>query len=168
MITTTLFAVLALAALAAAGLAVFSRRRSTPLAGLAVALAAMMLLYEGSGLAFVGLAAVGGAALVIGAVERGAGAGNDPTEGPREDEPAGAGRLQRLAAGAVLAGLALVLVGTWARQFVWAGRELVPGTGFGEMPALAAALAGAPGLLGIGLLLVVAVAACAGAPRHRI
>jgi hypothetical protein len=30
-----------------------------------------------------------------------------------------------------IAGLVVLLVGTWARQFVWAGRELAAGSGFG-------------------------------------
>lgn len=182
MIAGALFVVLALAALAAAVLAVASRRQGAALAGLAVVLAAVTLAYEASGVALVELAALGGAALVVRAVEGAPGASGDgtrggapalaadpdPPGGTRGDARSWRRRLHAAAVAATLAGLAFVLVGTWARQFVWTGREIVPGAGFGELPALAAALAGAPGLLGIGLVIVVAAAACAGPPRHRI
>ena len=80
---------------------------------------------------------------------------------------------RRIAVFAALAGLAFVLVGTWARQFVWTGRPLPPGSGFGEGPALAGALGGAPGLLAVGLALVVVAggvrrSAAASAIRPRV
>lgn len=167
MMTVALFAAFAAVALAAGAAAVWRAPTWAPMV-LALALAGVMLLYEATGLALVTVAAVGAAGLVM-AVARGpvrAGAPAEPSEGAAPPARLGAGRIAAVA-GAV-AGLVFVLVGTWARQFLWTGRELAPGSGFGEMPGLGAALAGAPGLLGVGLVIVVAVAACAGPPRHRI
>lgn len=64
-----------------------------------------------------------------------------------------------------IAGLVLLLVGTWARQFVWAGRELAAGTGFGGTAAVGQAWseAHAPALLAA--LLALLVAALAGSER---
>lgn len=66
--------------------------------------------------------------------------------------------------------LSLVLVGTWARQYVWAGRELAPGSRFGGAAAVGQAWseAHAPALLAI--LLALLVAAIAGTSRrgHRL
>jgi NADH:ubiquinone oxidoreductase subunit 6 (subunit J) len=76
----------------------------------------------------------------------------------------------RIAGLALLTGLALVLVGTWARQYVWTGRELAPGSGFGTAAEVGAALAGpyAPTL--VAGLMVLAAAAIAGSQRaaHRL
>lgn len=57
-----------------------------------------------------------------------------------------------------IAGLVLVLVGTWARQYVWTGRELPAGTRFGGAAALGQAWSEghAPALLAVLLALVVA------------
>ncbi|MBZ5713331.1 hypothetical protein [Nannocystis pusilla] len=162
--TSAVFAALAAAALVAGGAAVW-RGSASALLLLAPALAGVMLLYAATGLALVAVAAVGAAALVLGVV-RGPGRADAPTDAADSPAPLGARRIA--AALAALAGLVFVLVGTWARQFVWAGRELPAGSDWGELPRLAGALAGAPGLLGIGLVIVVAAAACAGPPRHRI
>jgi hypothetical protein len=175
MMATIVFAALAAVALLAAALAVWRgpttgrlgralkplRPALSPVA-LALALAGVMLLYEASGLALVASAAVGAAALVLQVT------GAHPREGAPEEPAPALGRARLAAAAAVTGGLVFVLVGTWARQFVWTGRELPPGSGFGELPGLAQALLGAPGLLGVGLVIVVAAAACAGPPRHRI
>lgn len=162
--TIAAFALLAAVALAAAAVAVW-RGPAWAVLTLALALAGVALLYEAPGLALLEVTAVGAAALVI-RVARGPARADAPAE-DAEVAPT-ASRTRLVAVGAATAGVVFVLVGTWARQFVWTGREPTPGSGFGELPALAGALAGAPALLGIGLLLVVVAAACAGPPRHRI
>jgi len=69
-----------------------------------------------------------------------------------------------------VAGLALVLVSTWARQYVWTGRELPPGTRLGAAVTVGQAWAElyAP-TLGLALLalLVAAIAGLAGR-EHRL
>ena len=58
--------------------------------------------------------------------------------------------------------LGLLLVSTWARQYVWTGRELAPGSSFGTAAAFGAAVAEAyaPALLaGLLVVLVAAIAA---------
>ena len=67
-------------------------------------------------------------------------------------------------------GLALVLVGTWARQYVWTGRELPPGTRFGSAAALAQAWseAYAPALAAALLALLVAAIAGLAGRAHRL
>ena len=154
------FAILALLALGAGGAAILGGpgRGAAGLSGLALALAGVLLLVAAAGPALVVAATIGAAGLVV-KIARG--------EAPEADE-ARAGRLRLAAAAAVLGGLAFVLVGTWARQFVWTGRPLLEGAGFGGLPSLAGALAGAPGLVVLGLVIVVAAAACAGPPRHRL
>ncbi|WAS98423.1 hypothetical protein [Nannocystis punicea] len=162
--TIALFAVFAAVALAAGVAAVWRAPTWAPV-GLALGLAGVMLLYEATGLALLTVAAVGAAALVM-SVARGQARGGAPADGATRPAALGARRIA--AAAGVIGGLSFVLVGTWARQFLWTGRELAPGSGWGELPGLAGALAGAPGLLGVGLVIVVAAAACAGPPRHRI
>ena len=88
----------------------------------------------------------------------------------RDEAPADRFSWWRLGALVPVAGLALVLVSTWARQYVWTGRELPPGTrlgaaatvglAWGELyaPALGAALLA---------LLVAAIAGLAGR-EHRL
>jgi hypothetical protein len=155
---TAVFVAAVLVALVAGGLAVATRREDVALATLAIALAIVMLGYQQPGLAIIELAAIGGAAMVL-RVARGE---------PAVEQVPRVGRVRAVAIAAVVGALSFVLVGTWARQFVWAGRELAAGVGFGELPGVAWALAGAPGLLAVGLVIVVAAAACAGPPRHRI
>jgi hypothetical protein len=164
MMTVALFAAFAAVALAAGAAAVWRAPTWAPVV-LALALAGVMLLYEATGLALVTIAAVGAAGLVM-AVARGPARAGAPVDG--EAPPARLGTRRIAAVAGAVAGLVFVLVGTWARQFLWTGRELAPGSGFGELPGLGAALAGAPALLGVGLVIVVAAAACAGPPRHRI
>lgn len=69
-----------------------------------------------------------------------------------------------------LAALALVLVGTWARQYVWTGRELPPGSSFGSAAALGQAWseAHAPALLAALLALLVAAIVAAAGREHRL
>ncbi|WP_096334096.1 hypothetical protein [Nannocystis exedens] len=162
--TTALFAAFAAVALAAGVVAVWRAPAWAPMV-LALALAGVMLLYEATGLALVTVAAVGAAALVMRVVRSPARAGAPEGGAP---PPARLGARRIAAVTGAVAGLVFVLVGTWARQFLWTGRELAPGSGWGKLPGLGAALAGAPGLLGVGLVIVVAAAACAGPPRHRI
>lgn len=164
MIADVLFVALALAGLLSAWLAIRTRRPAG-LSGLALALALVALAYEASGLAIVTLASLGAAALVIRVAEAeppGSAGARDEGEFP----PRRLGRAHVGAAFGVLAAFAFVLVGTWARQYVWTGREITPGTGFGELPALAATIAGAPWLLAVGLALVLVAAACAGPPER--
>lgn len=80
---------------------------------------------------------------------------------------------RRLVSGLALlpiAGLALILVGTWARQYVWAGRELAPGSQFGGAAALARVWseAHAPALLAALLALLVAAIAGSAGRGHRL
>jgi len=164
MMTVVVFAALAAVALAAGVAAVWRAAAWAPLL-LALALAGVMLLYAAPGLALVAVAAVGAAAQVLVAARSQSRAGA-PEDDPASPPALGVPRIAAVAA--AVAGLAFVLVGTWARQFVWTGRELPPGSRWGELPGLAGALVGAPGLLGIGLVIVVVAAACAGPPRHRI
>ena len=153
------FALLAIASLAAAAVAILGGpgRGPAALSGLALALAGVLLLFAASGPALV-VAAILGAAGLVAKIARGDAAA--PVE-------LGASRGRVAAVVVVLAGLAFVLVGTWARQFVWTGRPLA-GAAFGGAPGLAEALGGAPGLVVVGLVIVVAAAACAGPPRHRL
>lgn len=155
------FAVFAVLSLGAGVVAIVAgaSRGAQALAWFAIGVAGTLLPYQAPAAALVAAAALGGAALVV-AVAR--------ADGERPEPAARVAWSRRIAVAAALAGLAFVLVGTWARQFVWTGRELPPGSGFGEGPALAGALGGAPGLLAVGLALVVVAAACAGPPRHRL
>jgi len=61
--------------------------------------------------------------------------------------------------------LALLLVSTWARQYVWTGRELAPGSTFGSAAAVGVAMVEAYMPAVLAGLLVVLVAAIAGARR---
>lgn len=65
----------------------------------------------------------------------------------------------------LVAGLAAVLVSTWARQFVWTGRELAPGSAFGTAAAVGTAWAEAYAPALVAGLLVVLVAAIAASAR---
>lgn len=61
--------------------------------------------------------------------------------------------------------LALLLVSTWARQYVWTGRELTPGSTFGSAAAVGVAMVEAYTPAVLAGLLVVLAAAIAGARR---
>ena len=69
-----------------------------------------------------------------------------------------------------LAGLVLVVVGTWARQYVWTGRELPPGSDFGSPAALGLAWseAHAPALLAALLAVWVLAIVTAAEREHRL
>jgi hypothetical protein len=76
-----------------------------------------------------------------------------------------------LAIGALgLAALALVLVGTWARQYVWTGRELPPGSSFGSVAELGLAWseAYAPALLAALLTLLLVAIVTMAEREHRL
>ena len=74
------------------------------------------------------------------------------------------------AAGLGLAGLAWVLVGIWARQYVWTGRELPPDTRFGSADALAQAWseAYAPAMAAALLALLVVAIVGVAEREHRL
>lgn len=69
-----------------------------------------------------------------------------------------------------LAALVLVLVGTWARQYVWTGRELPPGSDFGSPAALGLAWseAYAPALLAALLAVLLLAIVTAAEREHRL
>ena len=69
-----------------------------------------------------------------------------------------------------LAGLVLVVVGTWARQYVWTGRELPPGSDFGSPAALGLAWseAHAPALLAALLAVWLLAIVTAAEREHRL
>jgi NADH:ubiquinone oxidoreductase subunit 6 (subunit J) len=76
-----------------------------------------------------------------------------------------------VAAGLIgLVTLALVLVGTWARQYVWTGRELPPGSDFGSAAALGLAWseAHAPALLAALLAVLLLAIVTAAEREHRL
>lgn len=152
------FAALALLALGAGGTAILGGppARSAGLVRLALAAAGALALFAAPAAAVIAAAVLGAAALVVRI------AGGEAAAA----EEARPGRGRALGAAIVLGGLAFVLVGTWARQFVWTGRP--PAPGFGGLPALAGALGGSPALVLVGLVIVVAAAACAGPPRHKL
>ena len=70
---------------------------------------------------------------------------------------------------APVAALALVLVSTWARQYVWTGRALPPGSRFGEAALMGQAWSElyAPTLGLAALALTVAAIAGLAARGHR-
>jgi len=148
-----IFAASALVALAGGLAVLLARRPEAALRGLLVSLLAGTCAYVqmmAPAVAAVQLVALAGAAIaalrVVG-----------------EEKAAGWQGRGSVAIGSLgLAALALVLVGTWARQYVWTGRELPPGSTFGSAAALGLAWseAHAPALLAalLGLLLVAIVA----------
>lgn len=150
-----LLAAVIVAVVAAAAAAVILRpaRALVALTATVVGTSLVMLLYGMVGPGLVGLATLGAALAVIRVARQ---------DLPQETSPR---RGRRLVAGALLGALAFVLVGTWARQFVWTGR---PGEGPGAAAAVAEALAGSPALLALALVGLVVASACAGAPRLRI
>lgn len=66
--------------------------------------------------------------------------------------------------------LALLLVSTWARQYVWTGRDLAPGSTFGSAAAVGVVMVEAYAPAVVAGLLVVLVAAIAGSQPggHRL
>jgi NADH:ubiquinone oxidoreductase subunit 6 (subunit J) len=157
--TTAVFVATAAAALAAAVWTIAARTPEAAARALRVCLLAAACAY--AQVLAPALAAVV-VVVLVGAAGLGlAGLGAGP------EEPGS--RWWRAGSLALIAGLALVLVGTWARQYVWTGKDLAPGSTFGSAAGLGAALVGhAPAV--IGGLLVLAVAAIAGSQRagHRL
>jgi NADH:ubiquinone oxidoreductase subunit 6 (subunit J) len=161
-VTLALFFVLAAVALAAGVLVLAARSSATAMRALRVCLIA-------SGCAYVQVMAP-----VVGVVQIVvlAGAAALALQGladARGDEEAKE-RWWRAGPLGLLGGLALVLVSTWARQYVWTGRELAPGSLFGTAAAVGAAWAEAYAPALVAGLLVLMVAAIAGsqAAEHRL
>lgn len=160
-IASVIFAAYALVALAGGLAVLLARRPETALRGLLASLLAVTGAYVqmmASAVAAVQLVALAGAA--IAALRLVAG-----------ETEAGWQRKGLVAAGLVgLAGLALVLVGTWARQYVWTGRELAPGSSFGSAGALGMAWseAHAPALVAALLALLVAAIVATAGREHRL
>lgn len=161
--TTFLFVVFvatAAVALAAAVWTIAARSSATAVRALRVALIAAACAY-----AQVLAPALAGLQVVVLA-----GAAGGGLAGLRDGAEEPGSRWWRASSLALLAGLALVLVGTWARQYVWTGKELAPGSKFGSAAGLGAALAGGYAPAVVAGLLVLAVAAIAGSQRaaHRL
>jgi len=162
-VTLALFFVIAAVALAAGVLVVAARSSVTAMRALRVCLVA-------SGCAYVQVMAP-----VVGVVQVVvlAGAAALALQGLADDRGGGEARPRwwwRAGPLALLGGLALVLVSTWARQYVWTGRELAPGSTFGTAAAVGAAWAEAYAPALVAGLLVLMVAAIAGsqAAEHRL
>jgi NADH:ubiquinone oxidoreductase subunit 6 (subunit J) len=167
-IASVIFAVCALVALAG-GLAVLvARRPETALRGLLVSLLASACAYVqlmAASVAAVQVVALAGAAI---AALRLAVVGQAEAEGETRSAWRSRGFVVVGAAGLAL--LALVLVGTWARQYVWTGRELAPGSAFGSAAALGQAWGEvyAPTLLAALLALLVAAIVATAGREHRL
>ncbi len=161
-IASVIFAAYALVALAGGLAVLLARRPETALRGLLASLLAGTCAYVhmmASAVAVVQLVALAGAAI---AALRLVAAGEAETAWQRKG---------LVAAGLVgLAGLALVLVGAWARQYVWTGRELAPGSSFGSAGALGVAWseAHAPALVAALLALLVAAIVATAGREHRL
>lgn len=160
-IASVIFAAYALVALAGGLAVLLARRPETALRGLSVALLAATCAYVqmmAPAVAAVQLVALAGAAV---AALRSLGA----------EKPAGwQGRWSVAIGLGGLAALALVLVGTWARQYVWTGRELPPGSSFGSAAALGLAWseAHAPALLAALLALLLVAIVTTAEREHRL
>ena len=170
MIASVIFAAYALVALAGGLAVLLARRPETALRGLLASLLAGCCAYVqmmASAVAMVQLVALAGAAIAALRLVM--------TGGPSETGEIGVRSAWRgrgfVAAGLVgIAALALVFVGTWARQYVWTGRELGPGSSFGSAAALGLAWseAHAPALLAALLALLVAAIVTAVGREHRL
>lgn len=166
-LAVVVFLAYAIAALAGGALAIAARRPETALRGLLVSLVAGTCAYVqvmASAVAAVQLVMLAGAGV---AALRLATGGSTVAEQPRR-------AWSRLAAGGA-AGLALgwlawILIGSWARQYVWTGRELPPGTRFGSAGALAQAWseAYAPAMAAALLALLVVAIVGVAEREHRL
>ncbi len=162
-IASVIFAAYALVALAGGFAVLLARRPETALRGLFVSLLAGTCAYVqmmAPGVAAVQLVALAGAAIAALRVVKDEGAGEKAWQGRG-----------LLAIGALgLVALALVLVGTWARQYVWTGRELPPGSSFGSVAALGLAWseAHAPALLAALLALLLVAIVTTAEREHRL
>lgn len=162
MIASLIFAAYALVALAGGLAVLLARRPETALRGLLVSLLAgtcayvQMMAPMVAAVQLVALAGVAIAALRV------------VTAG---DEARPWQRWGAVAAGLVgLAALVLLLVGTWARQYVWTGRELAPGSNFGSAAALGLAWSEshAPTLLAALLAVLLLAIVTAAEREHRL
>lgn len=165
MIASLIFAGYAAVALAGGLAVLLARRPETALRGLFVSLLAGTCAYVqmmASAVAALQLVALAGAAVA------GLRAALPGSAAPEEAAWQRRGTIAAALAG--LAGLALVLVGTWARQYVWTGRELAPGSSFGSAGALGLAWgeAHAPALLAALLALLVTAIVAADGREHRL
>jgi NADH:ubiquinone oxidoreductase subunit 6 (subunit J) len=155
-VSAAVFAAAAVAGLAGAGAVLLAPRAATARAGLRLCLLAGLCAYVQ-----VLAPAVAAAQLVLLAA-----AAVTVLELP-DPAPSAERRWPRVVAGLAVGGLGLVLVSTWARQYVWAGRELAPGSRFGAAAALGQAwVEGYAPVLVAGLLVLV-VAALAGPADGR-
>lgn len=152
------FFVYAAVALAAGAVVVLGR-------GAALALRALTVCLIASACAYVQMLAPAVAAVQLVLV---AGAGAAALGLAVRDEEVARRRWVSALALLPIAGLVLVLVGTWARQYVWTGRELAAGTRFGGAAALGQAWSEghAPALLAV--LLALVVAAIVGTAGRRV
>lgn len=159
-VNLAVFFVVAAVTLAAGVLVVAARSTETATRALRVCLVAGACAYVQVMAPMIGVlqvVALAGAAIVA-------------VQGLGEVRRAAGSRWWRAGFAGLVAGLGLLLVSTWARQYVWAGRELPAESKFGTAAAVGAAWAEtyAPAL--VAGLLVVMVAAIAGSQRamHRL
>lgn len=160
MLATLLFAAYAIVALAAGVLVIAARRVRASVEALFIALLAGTCAYvqvRAPVVAATQLVLLAGAAI---AALRLAGTEDVPTRWA----------WRRLASLMPVAGLALVLVSTWARQYVWTGRELPPDTRLGAAATIGQAWGElyAPALGGALLALLVAAIAGLATREHRL
>jgi len=161
MLASLLFAAYAIVALAAGVLVVAARSSRMAVEALFVALLAGCCAYVqvmATAVAAAQLVLLAGAAI---AALRVAVRADEAPPGPRA--------WRRLVVLVPVAAVALVLVSTWARQYVWTGRELLPGTRLGAAAKIGQVWAElyAPTLgLAMMALLVAAIAGLAGR-EHR-
>ncbi len=160
MLATLLFAAYAIVALAAGVLVIAARHVRTSVEALFVALLAGTCAYvqvmapvvAATQLVLLAGATIAALRLAVG------------------DEVPGRLAWRRLAALVPVVGLALVLVSTWARQYVWTGRELPPGTRLGAAATVGQAWGDlyAPALGAAMLALLVAAIAGLATREHRL
>jgi NADH:ubiquinone oxidoreductase subunit 6 (subunit J) len=161
-IASVIFAAYALVALAGGLAVLLARRPETALRGLFVSLLAGTCAYVqmmAPAVAAVQLVALAGAAIAS-------------VKSVKDGDEGGAwqGRGSRVIGALGLGALALVLVGTWARQYVWTGRELPPGSSFGSFAELGLAWseAHAPALLAALLALLLVAIVTTAEREHRL
>ena len=163
MIASVIFAVYALIAVAGGLAVLLARRPETALRGLFASLLAGACAYVqmlAPGVAALQLVALAGAAIAALRIVKDEGG----------DGAAWLGWGSRVIGSLGLVLLALVLVGTWARQYVWTGRELPPGSSFGSVAALGLAWseAYAPALLAALLALLLVAIVTTAEREHRL
>ncbi len=161
MLASVLFAAYAIVALAAGVLVVAAKSSRTAARALFVALLAGCCAYVqvmAPAVAAVQLVLAGAAIAALRVAVR------------TDEEPPGPRAWRRVAVLVPVAAFALVLVSTWARQYVWTGRELPPDTRLGAVATVGRVWAElyAPTLgLAMMALLIAAIAGLAGR-EHRL